>query len=302
LFKGRNTTLLALPLFGLLYLGFPTVTYQLTKVLTHFSLPAEAGTGLALKAVLGVVLIGIFLLRYARREIGEPVRVDWHPWLNAHLFLAFAGLAGLSILMNRIQLSPLQDQLTLSYLQGDWVGSNNEVSDAAKDLLGAERILSRRYRNDSRHVDLLVTSTGGNRHNMHPPEYCMTGAGWRVEERTLESLTLGIGQVEVSRLALTKDDRRLQFVYWFTDGEVRLSGYQDVLKEDMLRRFQGRRTNWYLFRVMAQPQAAALEEFLTSLEFDIAMPRNEGNRAGAMTSAAGLQAEGLNITTLFPGL
>jgi EpsI family protein len=93
----------------------------------------------------------------------------------------------------------------------------------------------------------------------------MTGAGWLIQSRVLTRVQVGDGSVPVTRFHFRKGDRAVEFYYWFSDGEAHYATYNEMLKADLLRRLQGSRTNWLLFRVLGPTDGKTLQEFLSVL-------------------------------------
>ena len=129
---------------------------------------------------------------------------------------------------------------------------------------------SRRYNRGEQVADVLITSTGGDRHRIHPPAYCLTGDGWIVVGEEPGEAKLGRGRVvPVTRLKLTKAGKEMTFFYWFTDGTETRRGFAEMMQEDTVRRIGGRRTNWFLFRAMTDQGAPVLEDFLSTFEYTL---------------------------------
>ena len=116
-------------------------------------------------------------------------------------------------------------------------------------------------------MEVLVSSTGGERRCADAPEYCMTGSGWRIKERGARSLTLPSGPVEAALMTLERAgyaDRQLAF--WFADGEQTLATFTRLLGTDAARCLRGEITDWYVFRLIA-PDQESLTAFARELQF-----------------------------------
>jgi EpsI family protein len=155
--------------------------------------------------------------------------------------------------LNSAKLPEARLELAVSHFQGDWDGIDLPLSDAAEQIIGRSRIISRRYRHGDDWVELLLSSTGGDRRRAHAPEYCLTGSGWRVYDRVREQLELPDGPVEVHMLSLRRQgytDRVL--AYWFTDGQRNWDSFPRMLAEDTWRRLRGEVTDWHVVRLIAE--------------------------------------------------
>jgi EpsI family protein len=265
LMKGVRFALASLPALGVAYLGFPMVSALLAAgsrgvlSLTH---PSRL---LVVKGVLALLLgLMVWLLRPRGASDASP-RTPAPAAVNALLLLGVVGLLFHTYFNSQAASFDKITTVELSYVQGDWVATDNPVTDAALEVIGRERIISRRYERKGEAVDVIVTSTGADRRRAHPPEGCMTGAGWLIQSRVLTRVQVGDGSVPVTRFHFRKGDRAVEFYYWFSDGEAHYATYNEMLKADLLRRLQGSRTNWLLFRVLGPTDGKALQEFLSVL-------------------------------------
>lgn len=265
-----------LPAAGIAYLGFPTVGYQLQAVTIPLFGAGSVATSLAFKAVLAVGL-GALMFRGPFRMPAAPAapapgRSRWAP-ARLGLLSALAVLQGIYFSMGASEVIPLR--LEMSYLQGEWEGRNHETPTGDKAFFDG-RLWSRRYLQGARSVEVLVTSTGGDRHRAHPPAYCLTGDGWVVTAESRRESTMGGRPVPTTRMTLRRGDRPLEFAFWFTDGVETHGTYADMLATDTLRRLTGRRTDWFLFRVMTESGPPALDDFLSGFTPSLERPGAEG--------------------------
>ena len=103
------------------------------------------------------------------------------------LFLLFAVLAGgmsLIFLLPKVANSqPMGIELALPQLLGEWDGTDEEVTEKERLVLGAETEFSRKVyrnaRNDEIHVSIVL---GGHDMNtsIHRPERCLPAQGWTI--------------------------------------------------------------------------------------------------------------------------
>jgi EpsI family protein len=263
--KGPRFLRSMLPVAAVAYLGFPTTSYQLQAVTVPLFGAGNVAASLGTKTVLALLLGGAWFLPAFRPPVGAatPAPAPRSRWAPARLSLlaALTALQGyyFSVGANAVELQRLE----MSYLQGDWEGRSHDPG-VGKDEFFEGRIWSRRYARGPQAVDVVVTSTGGDRHRAHPPAYCLTGDGWTVASESRIERALGDGRtVPMTRMVLRKDGREMAFSFWFSDGTGTRASYRDMLTEDTLRRLAGRRTDWFLFRVMTELGEPVLDEFLT---------------------------------------
>ena len=95
---------------------------------------------------------------------------------------------------------------------------------------------------------------------------------------------LGTGTgVPMTRLRLRKGDQEMLFCYWFTNGSEFHAGFSGMLLHDTVRRLGGRRSDWFVFRVMTASGDAALDAFLSDFQARLAPRTAEtaGPRGGS---------------------
>jgi EpsI family protein len=258
LIRGWRALLLLSPWLAVVGLGMPIVGFQVTNLFGWhgaFASAALRGVLLLCFALCGVVLF-IKLrpqspLNAETVESASTTRMPlWSAGLVAILSVTFAGH---TFLVNRGGGLLNEQRVRLDYLQGDWVGYDMALDANTASILGRDRVLMRQYVHNDQGVMLLVSSTGGDRHRAHPPEYCLTGAGWQVRSQEADVVQLAnVPDVSATTLRLeNENDETMHFVYWFSDGDIIVPSYRGMLVEDTKRRLLGQRTDWFLFRFYA---------------------------------------------------
>ncbi len=264
--KGPSFALRAAVLSLIAYLGFPTVGYQLQAVTVPVLGAGSVAASLATKMTLALLLAGLLALPFFRRpaipgELRPASRLRGLQVALAAVLAVFQGYT-FSVAAGAGPAAALE----MSFVQGEWIGRKHPVPQAEAEMFQG-RIWSRRYQRGPEAVDVLVTSTGGDRHRAHPPSYCLTGSGWTVVSEEVGPGRLGDGRtVPMTRMRLSKGENETRFCFWFTDGSREVAGYREMLLEDTLRRLAGRRTDWFLFRVMTECREPVLEQFLGSFQ------------------------------------
>ena len=136
---------------------------------------------------------------------------------------------------------------------GVWDGTKVELSDATKELLGGTDASLRIYSSDyALPVEFFYNFSGGNRHNLHPPEYCLTGAGWKILNRISLNLTDQNGyEFPITVMKLQNNAEIRWFAFWFYDGVSIEANYVKMLGEDLFLRLSGQFREWSIYRVIA---------------------------------------------------
>lgn len=251
---GWKRARVCLPFLAAAGIGLPVVGFALT---TRSGLEGPM-MSLVLRSLVFVLCGGLGLLLLLRVKEAAPSE---RPPLSMVLVALLAAALAVESAMVTGRGVPEPLRYDISWLQGSWVGAPTETDPAAIELLGREHVDTRAYRNDRGGViQMIITTTGGDRHRAHPPEYCMTGAGWQIQDRRTEQMVmLGIG-IPVTRLSLSRQALHQTMVYWFTDGGLAVGSYSDMLSTDTKRRLVGHRSDWALFRVIGDP--SDVESFL----------------------------------------
>ena len=202
-----------------------------------------------------------------------PSSAAGHFWRNAlalWLLLSWAGKTAYSDFGGH---DPLPSKLKISFQLGNWRGFNKAPSNTLPGWELGKNYWSRVYEPSSgsasvfasgseidsdasassgSQVGILISSSEGDRHNLHPPEYCFTGSGWKIIQTQQTELQFSqAGLHPVTQIITERGNSKLNGYYWYTDGKVYLPSYPAVIMEEMKRRAMGERTNWYFFRILA---------------------------------------------------
>ncbi|MEM6911672.1 MAG: exosortase C-terminal domain/associated protein EpsI [Verrucomicrobiota bacterium] len=270
-----RTSLRLAPWIGLAVVGVPTVPYILNTLLSATT--GMAGTLLTGRsAQLGVALVclagGALLFWWqvkGKRPPQPPIslRTSTGSVLAAGLLLL--ALSGMIAFRTYYQESGSAEgrasRLELSFQLADWQGRSLPLPNPLEGWEQGRNYWSRTYqRTPLESVGVLIASSEGNRHNLHPPEYCFTGSGWQIADRqAIEGPVGSQGQdAAITRIRVRRGQESLAGLYWYSDGETIYPDYQAVIFEDMKRRFLGQSTVWYFFRLLGRDARSLEQEFL----------------------------------------
>lgn len=270
LFKGRRFAIRSLPLLLVIPLAFPTVSAAITGMTSRVFGVERPLFGLLVRFGAAVVLASCSWLLFRRKTPVDSLRSLSPVLLNVTVFVAGIGVLFQTRFNSKAAGFDQEGQLELSYVQGDWVGADAEVSEVALEQIGRNRIISRRYWRDREAVAVIVTTTGADRRRAHPPEWCMTGVGWTVRSRELVHKRLKQHDVPMTRMIFRKDEAELEFYYWFSDGRQQYATHHEMMREDLIRRLKGVRTNWMLLRIIAPKDNRYVDGFMSGLDPSVA--------------------------------
>ncbi len=270
-YKGKRFGISVIPLLGVAYLGFPHIAIQVNIITSKLLQLPTLNFSMLFRLPIVVFLFWLFA-RLRQRLPKETVSKAGIPkqFIHSALIMAAVLLAFQGYTYSIASQDSLEKRVSFSYIQGDWIGHDLPISDRTENFFGTGNIWMRKYVKGDHDIDVLINASGGNRHQNHPPEYCLTGSGWKIEHTEKVVRKIGVvGEIEMTAIHLTNDGRSKTFLYWFTDGNIRYSDYMGMTVQDTLRRLAGRRTNWFLFRVFTSFDDKKLNDFLESFDFAI---------------------------------
>jgi len=266
---GPRMLLRLIPAIVLAGLAVPPLGFLTTKI----SGWDGATASLVMRSILALLALGVGLLVARRTALNRAPSAPPGIILITILALGLAIQVGLTARGT----APALLQAQPPYLQGDWIGEDLPIDEQSATIIGRERVIMRRYHHDQLgEVQLILTTTGGDRHRAHPPEYCLTGSGWSISRSERAELATPAGTTPVTLADLEKDGQHVTFACWFTDGTVIVPGFHDMLAEDGLRRLAGRRTDWALVRLFSvRSEAVSAFASVFTPAFSFAPPRAE---------------------------
>jgi len=101
-----------------------------------------------------------------------------------------------------------------------------------QDLLGPAEAIKRIYFYEGRRYLLTVTDGTQNRHAVHDPTYCFTGAGWTITDSKPIRVPGGEGRLH----QMTRAHEKASALVWFDDGERAFHGQMTYWLRTSLRR------------------------------------------------------------------
>ena len=233
-----------LPFLAAASVGLPLVGFLLT---TRSGLEGPL-MSMVLRTTLFFALFAIGVVVFLRASV--TIRPEPQP-LSLLMISILAAVVAIESALVTGRMVPEPLRIEISWLQGSWVGMPTETDPASINLLGRDHVETRAYQDAAnRVVQMIITTTGGDRHRAHPPEYCMTGAGWLIDDQHQREVCMGGQMMPVSSLSLHRKDVKQTMMYWFTDGEQRVSSYSAMLVIDTYRRLVGHRSDWALLRII----------------------------------------------------
>ncbi len=112
---------------------------------------------------------------------------------------------------------------------GEWMGTDEEVTEGTKRLLGAKNVLIRNYARPGRPgVLLCITFSAGSHRTTHPAGVCYEGQGWNIlVDESLDFEFKGETAVykTVNHLEVNKGERTLDVIVWYRTNSQDTASY-----------------------------------------------------------------------------
>jgi EpsI family protein len=119
------------------------------------------------------------------------------------LIVMLGGLSAVFALPKHTRLVPPAISLSLPDFLGDWYGTDEEVSEGERSILGPDTQFARKKYTDSRgneiHVSIVLSGPDMNT-SIHRPERCLPAGGWTVTDSKRLALPAGAGEIQATRL------------------------------------------------------------------------------------------------------
>ncbi len=160
-----------------------------------------------------------------------------------------------------------------------WKGEKVGISEQTRELLGGTAAELWVYTSDyALPVEFFYNFSGRNRHRLHPPEYCLTGAGWKiVYKKTLSFIGVNGTDFPITVMELRNGEEFRWFAFWFFDGKSIKSNYVKMLGEDLFARLEGEVREWSIYRVIAYREAD-LTRFVSGITGLLRNKYSKGNK------------------------
>ena len=109
---------------------------------------------------------------------------------------------------------------------GTWEGEDLPKSSEDRKRAAQGDLVIREYDSKEDALFFIAIQERGDRHRVHSPLNCYTGSGWTVLEKKTVVLE---GHKEVRRLLVNRKEAYRLVYYWFTNGNVRSTGFLEHL-------------------------------------------------------------------------
>jgi hypothetical protein len=212
--SGTELALLSIPWLGWSLLALPTSTFNLGQ------LAAFAGfdgiSGVTFKLMLVLLLGGVGLVLLIAKKGG------WQPRMKSltttYLAVAISAISAVSFAFQPSLFGPALQMDTTRYGFGNWVGMEISTSSAEQQSYNNAHIRKRLYADNQGNQIVALFVTASNIHQLHNPEYCLTGSGWRIQSHEQNLWPTGSAATSVKAIRATRNNTRLTSLYWFSSS------------------------------------------------------------------------------------
>jgi len=111
---------------------------------------------------------------------------------------------------------------------GEWRGVPLEVGKVEENLFEGATIRKFVYAHPDGSSLSVLKVESDDVHEIHPPEYCLTGADWTLLARQIAPLETKSGAVATTELELARGPHRMHSRYWFNNGNASLASVTDL--------------------------------------------------------------------------
>jgi EpsI family protein len=157
---------------------------------------------------------------------------------------------------------------------GAWHGVNLPSSGREKNWIDQGDLIVRSYIKNDDTVYLVAIQEKGDRHKVHSPQDCYSGAGWVILRK--DSISIGDENEKykiIRRMHVVKENNQRLVYYWFTNGEAistSFKGHLVIFLKDVL--LKGSVKSWVCFQVSTDIKSSvdeadiSLKDFIFKLE------------------------------------
>ena len=130
---------------------------------------------------------------------------------------------------------------------GEWKGTEEPLREMDYEILETHNMFLRKYENPKGDmIYLFIVYSEDNRKVSHPPEVCLTGAGVKIEKKSVVPVT---DDIKANKLIARKDNIDDLVLYWYKAGPVYTDNYMGQQLKVMLARTFGKRTPGAMIRL-----------------------------------------------------
>jgi hypothetical protein len=212
--SGTELALLGVPWLGWSLLALPTSTFMLGQVASFVGFDSMAG--FSLKLILAILLSSAGIVLLTAKKSG------WQPRIKSvtttYCAVVVSAIWALSFAFQPSLLGPALQMDTTRFGFGDWVGMELSTSSAEQQLYQNTQLTKHLYADNEGHQIVVLFVTASDIHQLHNPEYCLTGSGWRIQSHERDLWRQGATDIPIKAIRATRNNKKLTSLYWFSSS------------------------------------------------------------------------------------
>jgi len=135
--------------------------------------------------------------------------------------LVIASALSLQLFFRERTMHDVIDMRKFPYQIGDWKGKDLPITEGEYKILETRNLFSREYsKRSGERVFLFVIYSENNRSVFHPPEVCLIGSGFNVEDKQVDELKHGSQVLRTNKLFIRKDKLKELVLYAYKAGNL----------------------------------------------------------------------------------
>ena len=273
--SNMTTAILALPLIALLSLSFPRIPLRITDIMRNYNIfQILSSEEIRLLITIVIILLQLFIFLFLIKKNIKPKKSQTTINVNTKeksvFFFSVTTITTIILLIfsatdaNSPATSNTLNNINFPFLlHNKWLGEDIPLKKADIAYFGKKNIISRNYyklplEKKSPAIELLITSSAGDRHKNHPPEFCQSGSGWQIINT--EKVTLSPDNLRIATLlTLAKQTQQKFMLYWFCNSQNNEKAiFTQMMLADLLSRLQTTTPEWLIIRVFSKSRIMLL--------------------------------------------
>jgi exosortase len=249
--KGLQTTLTICPLVLIIFCGYPRVNLEISNILN-----LEISQFINYKIYFCILMVFSWAtLKRVQVFMKEGPQITGLRPYKVICLICILSYCTQIIAQNSSQTQE-KVKYKYPYLINNWEGFDMKENSEKNEI-------NRLYIDQQQQVGILIIHSNGDRKNLHTPEYCQYGKGWKVsDQQKLNFTNHNKRSISGTHLNLIKGKQQRQFVYWFDNGKETCSTYREFITKDTLYKAKGKSPNWALYIVWTDQGPKTLKKFL----------------------------------------
>jgi len=201
--------------YAIAFLSFPTTTYIVGYLQSKINLPIMLNAEL----IKGIIIFLLLLigLYYPRQKKFYLTKINGIYWCSVFIFLVL-------LIFYNSPTSEISDPLSLSIkttpIDG-WYGENCSLTNIEKKLFKGSDVKKYLFYNETGNVITIMNfKANDNLHSIHPPDYCLQGAGWKILKDNYISVDIKSKKYFIRKIIASYKHSKTIILSWYTSDSI----------------------------------------------------------------------------------